>query len=166
MPLKTHSYFICLALSCITTLHAFAQRTVLLPEFYHYKSTTNHDTVYKYELLDHANTILNPDELLNLNAVDNICYTKNYYRYPKGRNSAISPPYLADKLYIYEKGLNHTWLGIDRKTNVRTGFKEYRNKIVRADTVSVTTAGTKQSLIHKYYKVDTVDISAVKIPEE
>ena len=175
MAVKISTCFIIFVLICTGSLQAVAQEkkpekkkspyhVVLLPEFYQYTPVVKKDTTYRYECYDYFDKRVNVDLMKDISAIDNITYTKNYYQFPNTGKNPVSPPYLTHKIYLYERNDDGTWIAIDQRTNIKTGFKENKSKIVRSDTVIVTNpvTGAKQPTIHKYFKLINVDMKTVK----
>jgi hypothetical protein len=174
MAIYKAAYFSMLISISMSAVTGSAQKTtesyrvILLPEFYHYQPVIINDTTYKYECFGEGSRLLNIDELNDISDVDNISYTKSFYQYPKRANSPISPPYASLQLYAYFKNDDGTWRGRDMVTQVKTGFREDKNKIVRSDTAMTANrlTGASQLVIHRYYEVKTVDIKTVKAHHE
>ena len=139
-------------------------RVILLPEFFRYLPVVIGDTTFKYECFDHRNNTLNVNDPADLDQIDNIAFVKCYFQYPKTGSSPISPPYLMNKEYVYFKNDDGFWVGIDMVSNIKTGFKENKTQIVRADTVFVTSSpgGENIPVIHRYFRMVPVDMKNVK----
>jgi hypothetical protein len=169
-------YFIVLAVACICAIPVYARqnkatgnhslhpatqtdamngyRVVLLPEFYNYKPVVKGDTTFKYECSKHHAPV-NMDTLHSINDVDNIRFTKSYFQYPNTHKSAVSPPYVSEQIYEYERTGPGTWVRIDSRTAYQTDLKENKKMIVRTDTIGITNPQTrnKEQVICKYYKL-------------
>jgi hypothetical protein len=133
-----------------------AYRVLLLPEFYHLPVKKN-DTTFKYECSKNRRDV-SIDTLHNINDVNEIIFSKNFYLNPDPQKSMVSPAYLSQQGYIYERSGADTWVGIDKTTLSQTDFKENKKIIVRDDTTFVTNSktGNKEMIIHKYYKIVTI----------
>ncbi|MCW3123587.1 MAG: hypothetical protein JWQ38_3079 [Flavipsychrobacter sp.] len=138
-------------------------KEILLPDFLNYEKVKKGDTTFSYDCYDHNNKKINVDTISTINSVDDIFYFKSYYQRPFKEGSAISPPYLSNKLYTYERTSETTWVGFNRMTKERTGLKDVFKTIVRKDTVTVTDpgSGVAQMIIHKYYKTEQVPFESV-----
>ncbi len=165
-------YFFVLAIAVFSTLVACARqgitknktaagkkeqpvtyRILLLPDFYHYRQTIVNDTVFQY-VCSRKHMDVNADTLRTIDDVDEIKYTKNFYQYSNTAGGAISAPYLTKTLFDYDRDSHDTWIKLDKLTRNQTDVKEDRNKIIRADTVTITNrqTGITEHVIHRYYK--------------
>lgn len=137
-------------------------KVVLLPDFFQYQPAKKGDTTFTYECYDKESKKIDIDEAGTLAKVHNIYYFKSYFQFPYKAGAVMSPPYLSKKLYSYENQGDNSWIGTDPFTDAQVGIKGDKNKIVRADTVTITNAVSKkkQSIIHKYYKTDKGAASA------
>ena len=138
-------------------------KAILLPDFYVCEPIKKGDTTFTFECYDQQDKKMELDSLFNINNAGEIFIYKHYYQFPYKPGAIISPPYLAIKLYTFERTSKDTWLGCDLHSKVKTGVKEHMGTIARTDTAFITdpVSGTKEKVIHKYYKTDIVPADAV-----
>ena len=132
--------------------------TLLFPAFYSYSPSKKNDTVFEYVCYDVRDSIINVDTLHDINQVRFISlwvrFTDKHhtYRDENGKQQLLPGQKIIKR---YDKLGTDRWMSIDYATNKYIELKEYRNEIVRTETVTITNPLTKatQPRTHQYYKV-------------
>ncbi len=133
-------------------------RLLYFPEFYSPLPKKHKDTTFKYECYDSRDSILN--HVKENSEVRFISLFKSYddpvHTYiDKGVKKPLP---ISSIIRRYDRVGDDKWISVDYATNKYSELKEYRNQVVRSDSVVIVDPiDKKESItIYSYYKVDVV----------
>ena len=132
--------------------------TCLLPEFYTRFPKYDKDTTWKFELYDSRDSIINIDTVQDINIVRYFSLFKSFtdsahtYKDSNGKDQLMP---VSSIIHRYDKTGDDKWISINYTNNKYTELREYKQDIVKTDTVIIVDpiTGKEQSIFYKYYKV-------------
>ncbi len=133
-------------------------RLLYFPEFYSPRATKHKDTTFKFECYDSRDTILT--QVKENSEIRFISVFKSYddpvHAYMD--NGIKKPLPVSSIIRRYDRVGDDQWLSVDYATNKVSNLKEYRNQVVRSDSLIVLDpVSNKESItIYSYYKVEVV----------
>ena len=140
----------------------FTDTTVKLlyfPEFYSPRERKHNDTIYKFECYDSRDSILSPiKENSEIRFISEFkSYTDPVHTYKDADGKKKQLP-VSSIIRRYDRVGDDKWISVDYATNKFTELKEYRNKVVRSDSLIILDPVTNKKLttIYSYYKVEKV----------
>ena len=128
------------------------------PEFYSPRATRHKDTVFKFECYDSRDSILK-----NVKENSEVRFISMFKSYDDPVNTYMDkgvkkPLPISSIIRRYDRVGDDNWLSVDYATNKVSNLKEYRNQVIRSDSVIIVDPiDKKESItIYSYYKVDVV----------
>jgi len=134
-------------------------RLLYFPEFYAPRPSMHNDTTFTYECYDSRDSILHRvkenSEIRFISLFKS--YTDPVHSY-KDDNGVKKPLPVSSIVHRYDRVGDDKWISVDYATNKYIELREYRNQVVRSDSIITMDPVTHKQLvaIYSYYKVEEI----------
>ncbi len=132
-------------------------KLLYFPEFYSHGERKHKDTTFRFECYDARDSILH--RIKDNSEIRFISEFKSYadpvhsYKDADGRKKPLP---VSSIIRRYDRVGDDKWIKVDYSNNKFTELREYRNKVVRSDSLIILDPVTNKELvtIYSYYKVE------------